>query len=512
MTKKTQAKRKTAFADVGVKAVTDELVARTQQLYLEDEIPWVVGYSGGKDSTATLQLVWTAIADLPVEKRHKPVHIISTDTLVENPVVAIWVEKSLQAMDNAIADQKLPFETHRLSPEVQDRFWVNLVGRGYPAPRPMFRWCTSRLKISPSNRFISDLVRKNGEAILVLGTRKAESAKRHATMKKHEKDSTRQFLSKNADPSLDRTWVYTPVADWSNDDVWEYLTYGENPWGYDNVMLFDMYQGATKDKECPLVVDTGTPSCGDSRFGCFVCTLVEKDKSMEAMLQNDEEKHWMAPLVRIRNEYLDTNDRQHRDFRRMNGSLMVHNGRLVHGPYRQEFRETLLRQILRAQKEVREIGPPEVADFELVTLEDLEEIRRFWVMERHEIEDNLPRIYEEETGQPYPVARLEENQIFKPEDLALLKEICLEQGDEEGLEYQLIRELLHVEQSHRTMARRTGLYDALEKALDRGAFSTVAEAEAFAIEKADALRTVREGLPPSETQSPQTQSSSAETA
>lgn len=504
MAKKPTPTRKTAFAGIGIKAATDELVAQTQQLYLADEIPWVVGYSGGKDSTATLQLVWSAIADLPAEQRKKTVHIISTDTLVENPIVAIWVEQSIEAMDKAIAKQGLPFETHRLSPQVQDRFWVNLVGKGYPAPRPKFRWCTSRLKISPSNRFITDVVRQNGEAILVLGTRKAESAKRHATMKKHE-GSTREYLSKNADPSLDRTWVYTPVADWSNDDVWEYLTYCENPWGYDNVMLFDMYQGATKDKECPLVVDTGTPSCGDSRFGCFVCTLVEKDKSMEAMLQNDDEKHWMTPLVRIRNEHLDINDRHHRDFRKMNGSLMVFNDRLVHGPYKQSFRENLLRQILRAQVEVRKLGPEEVHNFELVTIEDLEEIRRIWVMDKHEIEDNLPRIYEEETGQPYPVARLEENQIFKPEDLELLNSICKEQGDEEGLQYQLIRELLHIEQQHRTMARRTGLYDALDKAFDRGAFANAEEAEAFAIEKANALNALKNGPGGSDQKSAQPQ-------
>lgn len=467
----------------GVDAVVPSLIERTQRLYLEDAIPWVVGYSGGKDSTATLQLIWDAISALPTEQRRKPVHVISTDTLVENPIVALWVQKSLSAMDRAIDEQGLPFKTHRLTPETQDRFWVNLIGKGYPSPRQKFRWCTSRLKINPSNRFITNVVKQNGEAILVLGTRKAESSKRHATMKKHEV-SSRAFLSKNADPSLDRTWVYTPIADWSNDDVWEYLVTNPNPWDYDNGMLLNMYRGATKDNECPLVVDSSTPSCGDSRFGCFVCTLVEKDKSMEAMLQNDDEKQWMAPLVKIRNEYLDTDDRHQRDFRRMNGSLFVFNGRLVHGPYKQDFRETLLRELLKAQQQVRQFGPDEVRDFELVTIEDLEEIRRIWVMEKHEIEDRLPTIYEEVTGNPYPIAEQDEAQLFGTEDLKLLEEICTDNGDSEGLHYQLIRELLHVEQQYRTMARRTGLYEALNKALEKGAFSSAADAEAFALEKA----------------------------
>ena len=64
---------------------------------------------------------------------------------------------------------------HKLTPDVKDTFWVNLIGRGYPAPRKLFRWCTSRMKINPSNTFIRDVVRESGEAMLVLGTRKAES-------------------------------------------------------------------------------------------------------------------------------------------------------------------------------------------------------------------------------------------------------------------------------------------------------------------------------------------------
>ena len=88
------------------------------------------------------------------EQRHKTVHVISTDTLVENPIVAMWVTHSLERMQKAAGEQSMPVEPHRLTPAVKDRFWVNLIGKGYPAPRPKFRWCTSRLKINPSNDFI----------------------------------------------------------------------------------------------------------------------------------------------------------------------------------------------------------------------------------------------------------------------------------------------------------------------------------------------------------------------
>ena len=204
------------------------------------------------------------------------------------PLLQRGVTKSLQVMENAAIQANIPIKPHRLTPNIKDTFWVNLIGKGYPAPRHKFRWCTERLKINPSNTFIMDVVKANGEAILVLGTRKAESSARARTMSKHEKERVRDRLSPNA--SLPNCLVYTPIEDWSNDDVWMYLMQVSNPWGYNNKDLLTMYQGASPDGECPLVVDSTTPSCGDSRFGCWVCTLVEKDKSMSAMIQTTRKR------------------------------------------------------------------------------------------------------------------------------------------------------------------------------------------------------------------------------
>ena len=103
-----------------------------QEVYLSDKAPWICGYSGGKDSSATLQLVWSALDRLPEEQRQKPVHVISTDTLVESPVVALWATKSLERMRQAAKDARLPILPHRLVPETANTFWVNLIGRGYP--------------------------------------------------------------------------------------------------------------------------------------------------------------------------------------------------------------------------------------------------------------------------------------------------------------------------------------------------------------------------------------------
>lgn len=464
---------RSAFDDLGFAATVDALVKQTQQLYLADGVPWVVGYSGGKDSTATLQLVWLAIKGLEPEQRTKPIHVISTDTLVENPVVAAWVMNSLDVLGKAAQDQGLPITPNRLTPAVNDTFWVNLIGRGYPAPGPKFRWCTERLKIKPSNTFIRNMVRAHGEAILVLGTRKAESSARHARMAALESRRVRDLLSPNG--TLPNALVYSPVEDWSNDDVWTFLMQTANPWGHSNKELLTMYQSGSEDSECPLVVDTTTPSCGDSRFGCWTCTLVDQDKSMAAMVSNDEEKEWMLPLLELRDQ-LNTAGREKRDFRRMNGSVQLYtrNERTadgkqeqveltIPGPYTQDARAEWLTSLLKAQAWIRQNGPDYVKSLELITPAELEEIRRIWVVDKHEFEDRLPAIYEEALGEPYPGGPLDEHLPLGADMIDALREVA---GD--ALHFELVRELLDIEQRHRAQVRRAGLFDSLGKALRKG--------------------------------------------
>ena len=197
------------------------VIETIKELYLEDMIPWICGYSGGKDSTAVVQLVWEALSELPKEKLKKTVHVISTDTLVESPVVASWASQSLKKMKNKAEEQNLPIIPHRLTPAVSNTFWVNLIGRGYPYPRRDFRWCTDRLKIDVSNRFIKRILDAESEAIMVLGSRKAESAARKANLEEYENKRYRAHLSPNG--SFPNSYVFTPIENWSNDNVWQYL-------------------------------------------------------------------------------------------------------------------------------------------------------------------------------------------------------------------------------------------------------------------------------------------------
>ncbi len=465
------------FSKRGLTGAISDAIAEIQELYLSDQTPWVIGYSGGKDSTAVTQLVWLALSKLPpADTPRKPVYVITTDTLVENPIVAAWVRNSLTTMEKHATDANLPIQVRLLEPSTEDSFWVNLIGRGYPAPRPGFRWCTERLKIKPTSAFIEQTANKFGEAIMLLGTRKSESAARSASITKRER-LTKEGLTAHVE--LVNTLVYAPIQDWTNDDVWMFLTRIPNPWGHSNKDLLALYRGATEDNECPIVVDTSSPSCGNSRFGCWVCTLVDQDKSMKAMIQNDTDKSWMRPLLNFRNELDFRGDeyrrieRERREYRRMKGSPTLNRtgDDLVPGPYTQAARAMWLRRVLEVQQEIRNNPdtPPSVRNIELISRRELSAIRRIWVRDKREIEDLLPRVYTEIMNEEF----LDETETAVAIDfdaLRLLEEVTA--GDR--LHYETLRNLIDVEAAHRksgnSIARR-GLFSELEAVIETGFFT-----------------------------------------
>ncbi|NCR40293.1 MAG: DNA phosphorothioation system sulfurtransferase DndC [Microcystis aeruginosa W13-11] len=460
---------------IDIEIITKEI----QNLYLSNSIPFVIGYSGGKDSSAVVQLIWNAIGKLSIEERHKKIYVMTTDTQVENPLVSTWVKQSLARMKNEAKMQQMPVEPYLLRPEIKDTFWTCLIGKGYPAPRHGFRWCTERLKITPTNHFIRQQIRENGEVILMLGTRKAESNKRASTMNKYEINSFQEQLNLKENiskplrysGSLPNAIIYSPLEDWRTDEVWMYLMQWENPWGGDNKELLAMYRGATADNECPLVVDTSTPSCGDSRFGCWVCTLVNKDKSMEAMIQNDEEKEWLQPLLDLRNELDIEDDRPKRDFRRIFGKVQLFernlNGEIsiepIPGPYTKQWREYWLRRVLEAQESVRTNAPEEMKDITLITTEELSEIRRIWREEKHEFDDQLPKIYKQVTGETFQDPRPgADNNLLGSEEWDILADICAE----DSMHLELLAKLIDTERQYFLKISRKGIYKDLEKCFE----------------------------------------------
>ncbi|MCF0132237.1 MAG: DNA phosphorothioation system sulfurtransferase DndC [Blautia sp.] len=454
------------------------LMETVRNLYLADDIPWVIGYSGGKDSTATVQLVWLSLRELPKDQLHKTVHIINTDTMVESPVISKWVERSLRIMDESAEREQLPFVTHKLTPEINNTFWVNFIGRGYPFPRKKLRWCTDRLKIQPVNNFVKSAIAEHGEIIMVLGTRKAESQRRARTMAYYEKKRVRELLSPNE--TMANELVFSPLEDWNDNDVWVFLMQYRNPWGFSNQELLTLYKGATADNECPLMVEKNLPSCGKSRFGCWVCTMVEKDKSMEAMIANDEEKAWMTALLEFRNRFGDEEgDRERRSFRKMQGHLQGSYGQLHHGPYKKEIREQWLRELLEVQVHINEVGPEEFSDLELITIPELRCIRRIWVYDKHEFDDSLPRIYETVIGKPFDDPEWIGSEAYGADEWEILRETCQDLFPDEELSFELLYSLIDTENQANSVNQRKGILDSLESCVKKNFYENEEDATAY---------------------------------
>lgn len=460
------------------KDLINGLIVTIQNLYLADDIPWMIGYSGGKDSTAAVQLVWMAIEQLPERDRKKTIHIMNTDTLVESPVVSKWVDKSLKSMKDESEKKGLPFVPTKLIPDYNDTFWVNLIGRGYPFPRMKYRWCTDRLKIQPVNNLIKNKIAEHGEIILVLGTRKQESSRRNRTMTNLEKKRVRELLSPN--PTLANELVFSPMEDWTDDDVWSFLLQYKNPWNYSNMDLMTMYRGATADNECPLQIDKSAPTCGKSRFGCWVCTMVEKDKSMEAMILNDQEKEWMSILLEFRNEFgNEVGDRERRSFRRMRGNLQGNYGKLFHGPYKKEVREYWLERLLNIQKEIQENGPEEFSDLELIRIPELQAIRRIWVNDKHEFDDSLPKIYERVVGKEFVDPEWIHYENFEAEEWNILKEVCEEMFPDEELVFEMMYSLVDVENKSSGVNQRKGILDSVNSIIGKTCYKNEEDATQY---------------------------------
>ena len=433
-----------------------EIYQGIRDVYQRYPQPWVIGYSGGKDSTTVLQLIWNALASLPEPERQKPVFVIASDTKVETPVIVDYIDNTLNKINEAATTQRMPFRAEKVMPTLNNSFWVNLIGRGYPAPTSRFRWCTERLKIDPANRFIAEKVTDFGEVIMVLGVRKTESTTRMQLMSTYQvKD---HFLRRHS--TLPGAYVYAPIEDFSTDDVWTYLLQSPSPWGGNNRDLAALYRSASSG-ECPLVIDTSTPSCGNSRFGCWVCTVAQRDSSMEAMIDNGQE--WMEPLLEFRDWLAQTIDpakkRQYRDIKGRDGKVkQKKDGTLAARTYTLESSKRALRKLLEAQRSIQQHGPDPNAM--LVDEEELHEIRRLWRTERQDWEDSVPQVFRELNGYDLDW-RTDDNGHFDVEQKTLLSQLC-EQGE---VPFDLLARLLEAQRRTDGMARRAGIQKAISSVL-----------------------------------------------
>lgn len=350
-----------------------EVVGAIKSEYLSEEqsYPWILGFSGGKDSTVLAHAIFDALLELPPSKRKRAVHVVSNDTLVESPLVMAHLERSQAAIREAAKSWGLPISVATTTPPVDKTFWTLLIGKGYPSPNQTMRWCTDRLKIQPTSQYILDKVCSEGAAIVVLGVRLDESESRRTAIRKWK-----NFHESNLSPhsELHGAFVYRPIMEMTTEEVWEVIGTFPPPWGGTHAGLVQLYRDA-EGGECPIVLSKAeAPGCGtaSSRFGCWTCTVVEKDRSLQGFV--DSGNHKYKPLIDFRDWLKEIrNNPAHRSVERRNGKIQFDpSGRHIPGPFTIQARQMILERLLQTQEEY---------NGKLITGEEIDLIKAIWAEE-----------------------------------------------------------------------------------------------------------------------------------
>ena len=292
---------------------------------------------------------------------------MANDTLVESPLVMQHIRVALKEIERAAQAFNLPVVVATTTPNINHTFWVNLIGRGYPSPNRTFRWCTDRMKIQPTSNYIRKQASISGEVILLLGVRRSESATRAGVVARYDNGHR---LNKHND--LEGCLVFRPIVELDTDDVWEFLAKNKPPWGGSHQRLIQLYRDAGGG-ECPVVTSRDdAPSCGtsSSRFGCWTCTVVEKDKSLAGLVDSGFDK--FTPLLEFRDWLVKIrNDPARRLARRRNGRITITTkGVFVPGPFNMATRHEIIDRLLVLQSKSK---------MDLIQVAEIERIRELWV-------------------------------------------------------------------------------------------------------------------------------------
>lgn len=431
-----------------------DMIDEMKMVYLHDNRPWTVGFSGGKDSTLLVTLVFQMVNELLPYQRTKKIYVISSDTMVENPIV----KKYMHDMSNQIneAGKNLGIEGVIITPPYDRTFWAYTIGYGYPTPEPPgFRWCTDRLKIKPINNYTLQRIKEDGEIIMLLGVRKAESSYRARGIKAREIEG--KLLVPHTD--IENAYVYNPLTEIPNEDIWKFLLSGEakSPWGGDNKYLFSLYQGETLDEEGSVlghIDDKKVTVTGNSRFGCWICTMVKEDKSLKNFI--DKGCKELEPLRDFRNWLIEIrNNPDYREKKRRNGSVYVKSdGEFGYGPFNMYGREIILRKLLKLQKETK---------LELITVGELKAIDQIWEKEGDLTRRKLVDIYYEEIGERLPWDELKVA-LYSDETMQIINEMC----EEYEVDTELISKLIIAIEENKHYTRGNKVQKAFDRVVNEG--------------------------------------------
>ena len=454
-----------------IESIYDEM----QAVYLNDNRPWIIGYSGGKDSTVCTELTFRMLMKLPKEKRTKPVYIVSSDTLIENPVILNYLNYNIEKINESAKKLDLPVEGIVVKPDSTNTYWTNIIGKGYPTPKSIqYRWCTERLKIRPSNDFIKKQLEKE-DVVVILGVRKDESIARKARIEKREIDGYLLTPHGTLKSKNKLAYVYTPIVDFTTADVWDVLVNSnkntiptpddifDHPatcWGTDTMELFNLYlKGSGDSGECPFIADESTSksSCGNSRFGCWICTVVKEDKSLNGFIESGHDE--LKPLLAFRQWILSIRDiPENRKKHKRNGAVVKRDGRIMMGPFTFEARQMILRKLLETQLEIQKFYP----ELDLITLDELKAINDIWDDEEDLTSTTLLKIYKDVIGKELPWSEYKKP-IFDASTLDIVKQKCIEYN----VDTDLFSKLLIDSNKYKHFSNNTKLKNSVNKTLNQ---------------------------------------------
>jgi len=434
--------------------IFEDIIQEMSVVYQHDRRPWMIGFSGGKDSTLLCCLVMEMLQRLEPVQRNKTVYIVSSDTMVENPIVRDYMHR-MSNMINAIGE-KLNVKADIIYPKIEDTFWTKVIGLGYPTPEPPgFRWCTERLKIHPMNAYTLEKIRSNGEVVLLLGVRKAESVYRANNIRAREIEG--KILVPHND--IDNAYVYNPLTEIPNEEVWKFLLKGDatTPWGSDNKYLFSLYQGENLGEEQSVIGEIDKekiPVTGNSRFGCWICTMVKEDKSLKAFI--DKGETWLIPLREYRNWLIELRSTpEARDTKRRNGTMYRKaDGELGLGPFTMDTRKKMLRRLLELEKQT---------GLSLITIEELKYIDMLWDQEGDLTRRCLVDTYYDVLGEKLPWDDYKKP-VFSNDVIEEIKRQC----NENGIEFELISKLIIEIDANKNYTRGSAVTKAFDRIMNQG--------------------------------------------
>lgn len=440
----------------------EEIIKEIMVVYQHDNRPWLIGYSGGKDSTLLVSLVYEAIKRLKDASAvlSKKVYVITSDTMVENPIVKRYMHSSSNSINEAAKHDDLPIIAQIIYPEPDQTFWSRVIGLGYPTPEPPgFRWCTERLKINPMNKFVNEKINESGEIIILLGVRKGESTTRLKTITAREIEG--KLLNLHND--IPNAYVYNPITDIPNNLVWDFLLKDDcrSPWGTDMKYLFNLYQGESMGEEQSVLGEVDRdkiPVTGNSRFGCWCCTMVKEDKSLQNFINKSsgEDQRILIELREFRNRLLQMReDSRFRDTKRRNGTVYKKaDGTFGLGPFTLYARRIILKELLELENRT---------GLELITETELKTIDKMWDEEGDLSCRSLVDIYHEVKGvmlpwDEYKTPRFDEDAIQAIEEVA----------DKYNLPVELITKLIVSVDNNKHITKNNKMQKAFDQIINQG--------------------------------------------